>query len=265
MNIAVVAPKGKMGSLIIQGAHLRENLTITGVLAPEGRNYIGEDAGLLCGLGTPLGICVSDDADAVISKADVVIDYSTTDTSMKVLDLCTKYKKALVCGTTGFSPAEMEKLELASKEIPLLYAANTSRVVNLMYKLLAIAAEAIGHASDIEIIEMHDRNKIDAPSGTSKEMGMAIAEALETEWAEMATFGRLGKSLRQEGTIGYHSIRSGDISSSHTVLFGLQGERLEITHHAHNWKCFAEGALDCATYLEDKKAGYYSVKDVLGL
>lgn len=265
MKIAVVAPKGKMGSLIIQGAQSRENIILSGVLAPKDRSYIGDDVGLLCGLGAPLGVFVTDDSDAFVANADVIIDYSTTETSMALLDLCLKHKKPLVCGTTGFTLEEMEKIKAASQVIPLLYAANTSRVVNLMYKLLAIAAEAIGHSSDIEIIEMHDRNKLDAPSGTSKEMGMAIAEALEAEWSELATFGRSGKSLRQEGSIGYHSIRSGDIASSHTVLFGLQGERLEITHHAHNWKCFAEGALDCAAFLKDKEPGYYSVKDVLGL
>lgn len=265
MNIAVVAPKGKMGSLIIQGASSRENIKLTGVLAPTGRDYIGEDAGLLCGVGHPLGVSVTDDANAIVANADVIIDYSTTETSMMLLDLCLKHKKAFVCGTTGFSVDEMAQFKAASHTIPVLYAANTSRVVNLMYKLLAIAAEAIGDSSDIEIIEMHDRNKIDAPSGTSKEMGMAIAEALESEWSELATFGRSGKSKRKEGTIGYHSVRSGDISSSHTVMFGLLGERLEITHHAHNWKCFAEGALDCAAFLEGKTAGYYGVKDVLGL
>ncbi len=265
MNIAVVAPKGKMGSLIIQGAIARENINITGVLAPAGRSYIGEDAGLLCGVGRPLGVFVTADVNAFVSTADVIIDYSTTETSMILLDLCLKHKKAFVCGTTGFSLDEMEAFKTASREIPILYAANTSRVVNLMYKLLAIAAETIGDSSDIEIIEMHDRNKIDAPSGTSIEMGKVIAETLEAEWTDLATFGRSGKSKRKEGTLGYHSIRSGDISSSHTVMFGLLGERLEITHHAHNWKCFAEGALDCALFLKDKEAGYYCVKDVLGL
>lgn len=179
MNIAVIAPKGKMGSLIIQGAYARENMTLTGALAPRGRSYIGEDVGLLCALGTPLGLCVTDDADDVVATADVIIDYSTTETSLMVLDLCLKHKKPLVCGTTGFSLDEMEKFKIASHEIPLLYAANTSRVVNLMYKLLAIAAEAIGHTSDIEIIEMHDRNKIDAPSGTSKEMAWPLQKPLK--------------------------------------------------------------------------------------
>lgn len=265
MKVAVVAPKGKMGSLIIAAIQNRPNLTLSGVLAPTGRDYIGQDSGLLCGLGGPNGILVTDDVDAVIAGCDVLIDYSTVETGMMLLDKCLEYKKAFVCGTTGFSKEEHATIKAASDQIPVLYAANTSRVVNLMYRLLALAAETIGNDSDIEIIEMHDRNKLDAPSGTSKEMGAVIAEALEKEWADIATFGRQGRSKREAGTLGYHSIRSGDISSSHTVMFGLLGERLEITHHAHNWKCFAEGALDCAAYLDGKTTGYYGVKDVLGL
>lgn len=134
-----------------------------------------------------------------------------------------------------------------------------------MYSLLEITAKAVGDRADIEIIEMHDRYKKDAPSGTSKEMGYAIAKALEKEWKQLAVFGREGPGQREEGSIGYHSIRSGDISSSHTVIFGLLGERLEITHHAHNWECYAQGACEAAAYLYKKKPGYYTFKDVLGI
>ena len=150
-------------------------------------------------------------------------------------------------------------------EIPVVYAANTSRVVNLMYTLLEIAANAIGNNADIEIIEMHDRNKKDAPSGTSKEMGEVIAKALDKSLKEIAVHGRQGEGARVPGTIGYHSLRAGDISSSHTVLFGLQGERLEITHHAHNWECFAQGACEAAAFIYGKEPGLYTVKDVLNL
>lgn len=132
-----------------------------------------------------------------------------------------------------------------------------------MNRLLKIAAAAIGNETDIEIIEMHDRWKKDAPSGTSKEMGEVLAEAMGRELADVAVFGREGESLREENTIGYHSLRMGDTPSSHIVTFGGFGERLEISHHSYNFQCFASGACDCAVFLADQAPGYYTVKDAI--
>lgn len=265
MKLTLTAPKGKMGMLITAAAASRPNLHLAYGLAPQGRDYLGLDLGQVTGLGRNLNAPVISDVEEAVQNSDLILDYSTTECSLAVLAAARKYKKAVVCGTTGFSAEEFKLFKEASMEIPVLYAANTSRVVNLMYKLLELAAATLGESADIEIIEMHDRQKLDAPSGTSKEMGHAIASALGKNLDDLATFGRHGRCPREEGTIGYHSIRSGDISSSHTVLFGLMGERLEITHHAHNWKCFAEGAVESAEFLRDKGPGFYTVKDVLGL
>lgn len=265
MNIIVIGPKGKMVKTIIKLAKEMENMTIVGAVAPQGRDYIGKDAGLAAGVGEEIGALVVDNLEDIIDKCDAIIDFTTTECSMEVLEMALKHNKAVVCGTTGFSEEQYNRIVEISRAIPVLFAANTSMVVNLMYKLLSTAAEAIGSMSDIEIIEMHDRYKMDAPSGTSKEMGEVISEALGKKLKEVAVHGREGKGARKEGSIGYHSLRAGDISSSHTVMFGLMGERLEITHHAHNWDCFANGACNAALYLQDKGPGLYTVKDVLGI
>lgn len=265
MKLIVVGPKGKMGRLITKIAAEREDLELVAGVAPQGRPYIGTDLGQAAMVGVDLQVPVVDDLESVIEKCDVIIDFSTKEMAMEVVDLAVKYKKALVCGTTGFSEAEFNRLKEASHTIPMLYAANTSKLVNIMNKLLEIAAKAVGEDADVEILEMHDQCKKDAPSGTSKEMGETIAHAQGKELKDVAVYGREGVSPREKGTIGYHSLRAGNIPSSHTVYFGCMGERMEITHHAYNWECFARGACDCAVYLKDKPAGFYTIQDVLHL
>lgn len=265
MKLIVVGPKGKMGKLITQIAADREDITLVAGVAPKGRDYIGSDLGQAAVIGRNLGVPVVDDLESVISNCDVIIDFSTREMAMEVLELAIRYKKALVCGTTGFSEVEFNRFREAGKAIPMLYAANTSKLVNVMNKLLEIAAKAVGTETDIEILEMHDQWKKDAPSGTSKEMGGILAHALGKELKEIAVYGREGVSPRETGTIGYHSLRAGNIPSSHTVYFGGMGERLEITHHSYNWECFARGACDCAAYLEGKAPGFYTIQDVLQL
>lgn len=265
MKVIVVGPRGKMGKLITQIAAERDDMELTAGIAPKGRDYIGRDLGQVAMTGYNLGVPVVDDLASVIGKCDVIIDFSTKEMAMEVLDLAIDHKKALVCGTTGFSPEEMQRFRDASVQIPVLYAANTSKLVNVMNKLLETAASAIGQEADIEILEMHDQWKRDAPSGTSKEMGEIIAHTMGRELNDIAVHGREGVSPREKGTIGYHSIRAGNIPSSHTVFFGFMGERLEITHHSYNWECFARGACDCASYVAGKEPGYYTIKDVLNL
>lgn len=264
MKVIIIAPRGKMGKLITKAAYGRPGLEIVAGVSPAGSDYCGKDIGLITGLGVEAGAPVVDDLAAVIDRCDVIIDYSTVKSSMAVLDLAVRHGKAVVCGTTGFSPADWELMRQAAVKIPFLYGANTSRVVNLLYEVLEMVAGKFAGVADVEIIEMHDRDKKDAPSGTSKELGHAVAKGLGKKFDDIAVFGRAGSGARTPGTIGYHSVRAGDISSSHTVMFGFKGERLEITHHAHNWECFAEGACDCAVFLDGKGAGWYTVKDVLG-
>lgn len=265
MKIIVIGPRGKMGKLITQVAASRDDMELIAGVAPKGRDYIGTDLGTVAMVGRELGVPVVDDLEKVIDACDVIIDFSTKEMGMEVLDLALAHKKGLVCGTTGFSPEEMARFEDASKEIPMLYAANTSKLVNIMNKLLELVVCTAGNDLDIEILEMHDQWKKDAPSGTSREMGEIMAHALGKELKDVAVYGREGVSPREPGTIGYHSLRAGNIPSSHTVFFGGMGERLEITHHSYNWECFARGACDCAAFLADKEPGFYTIKDVLNL
>ncbi len=270
IKLIIIGPRGKMGKLITQIAASREDMQLIAGIGPKGRDYIGKDLGSLAMVGEELGVPVLDDLQSVIDQCDVIIDFSTKEMAMEVLDLAIAHKKALVCGTTGFSEEEMQRFVDARAQIPILYAANTSKLVNVMNKLLEMATTILKddiekHHMDIEVLEMHDQWKKDAPSGTSKEMGEIIAHALGKELEDMAVYGREGSSPRIPDTIGYHSLRAGNIPSSHTVFFGGMGERLEITHHSYNWECFARGACDCAAYLAGKGLGFYSIKDVLGI
>lgn len=265
MKVIVVGPRGKMGKLITQIAASRDDMELVAGVAPKGRDYIGKDLGQAALVGYDLGVPVVDDLESVIDQCDVIIDFSTREMAMEVLKMAIAHKKALVCGTTGFSPEEFQKFRDAANEIPMLYAANTSKLVNIMNKLLEIVTKAVGDEADIEILEMHDQWKKDAPSGTSREMGEIMANAMGKELSDIAVYGREGECPRQKGTIGYHSLRAGNIPSSHSVYFGFMGERLEITHHSYNWECFARGACDCAAYLEGKGPGFYTIQDVLNL
>lgn len=265
MKVIVMGPRGKMGKLITQVAANRDDMQLVAGVGPKGRDYIGNDLGTVAMVGRNLDVPVIDDLESVIDQCDVIIDFSTKEMAMKVLDLAISHKKALVCGTTGFNEEEMQRFKAASAKIPMLYAANTSKLVNIMNKLLELVTQTAGNDLDIEILEMHDQWKKDAPSGTSKEMGEVMAHAMGKELSDIAVYGREGASPRVPGTIGYHSLRAGNIPSSHTVFFGGMGERLEITHHSYNWECFARGACDCAAYLEGKGPGFYTIKDVLNL
>lgn len=265
MKIIVIGPRGKMGRLITMAAASRDDMELVAGVGPRGRSYIGQDLGIAAMTGSELGVPVTDDLKSVIDNCDVIVDFSTKEMAMEVLDLAIAHKKALVCGTTGFGPEEIQRFQDASKKIPMLYAANTSKLVNVMNKLLELVTSTLKDEIDIEILEMHDQWKKDAPSGTSREMGEIMAHALGKELSKIAVYGREGDSPREPGTIGYHSLRAGNIPSSHTVFFGGMGERLEITHHSYNWECFARGACDCAAFLADKTPGFYTIQDVLNL
>ena len=265
MKLIVVGPRGKMGRLITRIAAERDDMELVAGVGPKGRNYIGADLGTVATVGYELGVPVVDDLESVIDLCDVIIDFSTKEIAMEVVEVAVAHQKALVCGTTGFTEEEFDVFRKASQTIPMLYAANTSKLVNVMNKLLELVTKTVGEEMDIEILEMHDQWKKDAPSGTSKEMGEVMAHALGKELKDIAVYGREGASPRKPGSIGYHSLRAGNIPSSHTVYFGGMGERLEITHHSYNWECFARGACDCAAYLKDKEAGFYTIKDVLNI
>ena len=249
VNIIITAPRGHMDGLIVKAACERDDIRIVGGLGPAGRDYIGKDVGLVSGLGREIGALVYADLTAIIDQCDLVVDFSRVELSMEVLEVCKKYKKGFLCGTTGFTPQQEAELLAAGKEIPMMKAANTSFVVNVMRKLLGIAASALGDKAKIEILDLHSQDKLDAPSGTALELAEEMAE----------------KSGKPMDGIAFHSVRAGDTPSSHKVFFGCMGEMMEISHHAYNWECYARGACDAAVYMAGHGTGLYTMEDVIGL
>lgn len=249
VKIIITAPRGHMDGLIVKAACEREDIQIVGGIGPAGRDYIGQDIGIAAGLGREIGATVCDSLETIIDQCDLVVDFSRVELSMEVLEICKKHKKGLLCGTTGFSEDQEKLLLEAGKEIPMMKAANTSYVVNVMRKLLGMAAAALEDKAKIEIIEMHSQTKLDAPSGTALELAEEIAE----------------KSQKKMEDITFHSVRAGDTPSSHKILFGCMGEIMEISHHAYNWECYARGACDAVVYMAEHGIGLYTMEDVIDL
>lgn len=266
MKLIITAPKGKMARLIVAEAAMRDDVEIVAGIGPKGRDYIGKDIGEVAMIGSAIGVPVTDDIEEYIDEADVVCDFSTVELGMEVLDACIRHRKALVIGTTGFSDEQRTRLEAAADEIPILIAANTDRMVNVMRKLLMDAARELYEETDIEIVDMHDNNKIDSPSGTARELIESMGEAVGRDLVSDAVYGRsLGINPREKGKVSFHAIRGGDTPSSHTVYFFGNGERLEITHHCLNWKGCAKGAVDACVWMTDKAAGLYGIRESMGL
>ena len=264
MKLIVIAPKGKMGSAIVRIAAEREEFTLVGGVVAPGMDDVGRDLGEVSLAGRSLHAPVVDNLESIIDDCDVIIDFSTKEMAAVVLEAALRHKKALVCGTTGLGETEQALFGETSQQIPIVRAANTSRMVYLLRRFLEMAAEQLGDQVDIEILDMHDRFKLDAPSGTALELGKTAAEAVGASFEAAAAFGRHGRGAREPGSIGFHSLRAGDIPSSHIVFLGGMGERLEIAQHSYNMDCFARGACDCAAFLQDKPAGLYAVEDVFG-
>ena len=202
----------------------------------------------------------------LISNFEVLIDFSRPEASLNALAVCKGAGKAMVIGTTGFTDSELELIGQASKEIPIVFAPNMSVGVNLTLKILETSAKVIGPDSSIEIIEAHHRYKVDSPSGTALKMGEVIANSLGRDLSECAVYGREGiEEPRDMNTIGFSSIRGGDVVGEHTVAFFMDGERVEITHKASSRMIYANGAVRAANWLSDKPSGLYSMQDVLEL
>lgn len=265
IRIAVVGASGRMGQSLITATQLHEGAVLTAVIARERNSNQGQDAGSMVGLAKK-GVVVTDDLATVFDKVDVVIDFTLPEASMPYLSLCRRAGKALVIGTTGFNEEQKKIIADTAEQIPVVFAPNMSVGVNLSLKLLAMAAKVLGDDVDIEIIEAHHRHKVDAPSGTALRMGEVIAEELGRDLQQCAVYGREGRSdERDRRTIGFSTIRAGDIVGEHTVMFADEGERVEITHKATNRMTFANGAVRAALWLASQQAGLYDMQDVLGL
>ncbi|MHC8337442.1 4-hydroxy-tetrahydrodipicolinate reductase [Pseudomonas sp. HLT2-19-2] len=265
-RIAVMGAAGRMGKILVEAVQQRAPLTgLTAAIVRPGSTLIGVDAGELASLGR-IGVPLSGHVEAVADEFDVLIDFTLPEVMLKNLAFCRKTGKAMVIGTTGLDAAQKQLLTEAGKDIPIVFAANFSVGVNLSLKLLEMTARVLGDEADIEIIEAHHRHKIDAPSGTALRMGEVIANALDRDLQKVAIYGREGHTgVRERETIGFATVRGGDVVGDHTVLFACEGERLEITHKASSRMTFAKGAVRAALWLEGREPGLYDMQDVLDL
>lgn len=262
INIAIHGAAGRMGQRLVALASADRELRLVAAIDAPNNPRIGQDAGLIAGVGE-LGVPL---ASSLTVPVDVVIDFSVPAGAMAICDTCVERRQALVLATTGLSTEQQSRVREASHEIPLLWSPSMSLAVNLAMKLTSVAAQALkDHSSgaDVEIIERHHRYKEDAPSGTALKFGEIIRSTMGQTAARHGREGRGG--ARPHGEIGYHAVRVGDNPGEHTIIFGLLGETLEITVKATNRDCYAHGALAAAKFLAGKPAGLYGMSDVLGL
>lgn len=264
-RIAVCGAAGRMGKTIIEVCHARDRVELAAAIEHADSPAIGMDAGEVAGVGKKNVTIVSSVRD-VIDDFDVLIDFTSPDATISNIEACHTAGKRMVIGTTGFDDAGKLVLKSAANDIAIVFAPNMSIGVNLVFKLVQLAAEIIGNESDIEIIEAHHNQKKDAPSGTAVRMGEIIAETLGRDLKDCAVYGREGQTgPRDRKTIGFETIRAGDIVGDHTALFASDGERVEITHKASSRKTFAGGAVRAAEWVMNKKNGLYDMQQVLGL
>ena len=265
IRIAVAGAGGRMGRTLIQAVTEAEGLTLGAATEHAGSSLLEADAGELAGAGR-LGVAVCSDLESVLDGFDVLIDFTAPAATMRHLELCRRGGKALVVGTTGLDSDQRAAVTAAGEEIGIVFAPNMSVGVNLCLKLLDVAARVLGDQVDIEIIEAHHRHKVDAPSGTAIRMGEVIAHALGRDLDEVAVYGREGHTgPRERATIGFETIRAGDVVGEHTVWFAAEGERVEIAHKASSRMTFAAGAVRAARWIAAKGKGLYDMQDVLGL
>lgn len=264
-RIAINGAAGRMGRCLIQAVEQTEGLVLTAAIDRVDSSLLGADAGELAGVGK-LGVAITSDVEVATVNSDVIIDFTLPEVTMALLPYCVKNQCRLVIGTTGFSLEQKTEIEQAATQISMLLAPNMSVGVNLSLKLLDIAARVLGDDVDIEIIEAHHRHKVDAPSGTALRMGEVVADVLGRDLASCAVYGREGRTgERDRNTIGFATVRAGDIVGDHTVMFAAEGERVEITHKASSRMTFALGAMRASSWLMDYQSGVYDMQDVLGL
>jgi len=264
-KIAISGASGRMGLNLIKACSQNDSAIFSAAIERAGSESLGVDAGEIAGIGKQ-GVFVVSELATELDKFDVIIDFTRPDACIEKLDECVRNKKAMVVGTTGFTDTQKDKISEAAKIIPVVFAPNMGIGVNVTLKLLELAAKAIGHSVDIEVIEAHHKHKVDAPSGTALIMGEVVAEAMGKKLDDCAVYAREGiTGEREGGTIGFSTIRAGDIVGEHTVMFADEGERIEITHKATSRMTFATGAVRAACWVSAQSAGLYDMQDVLGL
>jgi 4-hydroxy-tetrahydrodipicolinate reductase len=264
IKIAIAGSGGRMGRALLEGVFQSDDLVLHAALEHSGSALLGKDAGEL--LGASCGVKISADVKSALLGADVLIDFTRPEGTLHHLDICRRLGVSMVIGTTGLNAQQKAQLGAAARDIGIVFAPNMSVGVNLVFKLLETASRVLAQGYDIEIIEAHHRHKVDAPSGTALGMGEVVARTLGRDLSKCAVYGREGiTGERDPSTIGFATVRGGDIVGDHTVLFAGTGERIEITHKASSRATFALGALRAARFLIANPAGMYDMQDVLGL
>ncbi len=257
MRIVIAGAGGKMGRALAEAVLADASLTLAAAFDVAGSPAVGTTAGK---------IMIGSDASAAIGSGDVLLDFTRPEGTLEHLRACVKAGRAMVIGTTGLSPEQRRVVGEAAKKIPIVFSPNFAVGVNVVFKLAETAAKALGDAYDVEIVEAHHRQKVDAPSGTALELGRLAAAALGRDLAKHAVHGRRGDTgARPPKAIGFHAIRGGDIVGEHTVIFAGVGERVEVTVRSQSRATYAAGALRAAKWLEGRAPGLYGMGDVLGL
>jgi len=265
VRVTVAGVAGRMGSVLAKLAVNNADLELVGATEAPGHTLIGESVAEIVGRsGT--GVRITDNIEEAIVEADVLLDFVSPKPTLAALEACARHKIADVVGTTGFDAEQQKRIEKYSQVIPIVFAPNMSLGVNLLAKLVAQTAKALGPSYDIEIVEVHHRLKADSPSGTAIMLANAAARARGMDPEKVSIYGRQGRtSARPDDQIAIMSLRGGDVVGEHTVIFAGPGERIELTHRAHSRETFAQGAIRAARWVIGKKPGLYSMMDVLGL
>lgn len=265
MRLVVTGAAGRMGRMLVAAIHATDGVTLAAALGRQGCATLGQDAGVLAGLG-PIGVPVTDDPLTAFVAADGVLDFTTPAATVAFAALAAQARIVHVIGTTGLTAPDLERIAAAAWHAPIIRSGNMSLGVNLLAALVRQAAAALGPAFDVEIVEMHHRRKVDAPSGTALMLGAAAAAGLGVDLAEAAVRGRDGQTgPRPDGAIGFATLRGGTVVGDHRVVFAGAGERIELSHLAEDRGLFARGAIKAALWGRGRKPGPYTMADVLGL
>ncbi|HMK21692.1 MAG TPA: 4-hydroxy-tetrahydrodipicolinate reductase [Terriglobales bacterium] len=265
IKVVVAGAAGRMGCRLVALVRESPALALAGAIESPGHHALGEDAGETAGAGRA-GVVITEDLSALMDRGEVVVDFSDPQATLEHLRIVAQHRRAMVIGTTGFSPAEYDELRSLARQVPCVCSPNMSVGVNLIYKVIGEMAKTLGDDYDIEVIEAHHRLKKDAPSGTALKIADVLARAVNRDLNQVGIYARKGMiGERKKGEIGIQTIRAGDIVGDHTILFGGMGERIEVTHRASSRDTFARGALRAARWIVRQPPGLYDMMDVLGL
>lgn len=267
LRIGIIGAAGRMGKNLLEAVHNNKQTCLgAAIVGQENSDYKGQNVKTLTGVDYNTSVNIDTSLASNLDKIDILIDFTLPKVTLQNIKACVAANVPIVIGTTGFSSDERTEIEAAAQKIPIILSANYSVGVNLCFKLLDMAAKVLGDTVDIEVIEAHHSNKIDAPSGTALRMGEVVAHALNRNLAEVAVYGREGETgARSRETIGFSTIRAGNIVGDHTVLFADDVEHIEISHKAFSRMVFANGAVRAALWLQNKSNGLYDMQDVLAL